>query len=329
MVELMQMQIRLMERSDVPQVVVLWNEEAMEYHYQPFSVESFIAKFFEHDYYIAELLLVGVIDSEIVAFAAGCIGEDLPLGNVAGYITTVIGRRDRMQLHHYDALVQQLEQCFRERGKKQADILFFNPMKLAWNMPTVPSHEHNNAPGIDRAMPFYSTLKKRHYVERAMQCGMYLALGNFVIPEDILQKEQQAYAKGYAITMYKQAQHTGLEAMLQALNNEQWLNDVTRHAREAVPLVVAIQNDRCVGFAGPIVRESNGRAFFSGIGVHPDHEGHGLGSILFFKMIEAFQQASCQYVTLFTGSNNPAIRIYTKAGFRVEKQFAILRKELS
>ncbi|MNZ95079.1 Acetyltransferase (GNAT) family protein [compost metagenome] len=67
------------------------------------------------------------------------------------------------------------------------------------------------------------------------------------------------------------------------------------------PLVVAVRGNEVVGFAGPIVSEPNGRAFFCGIGVHPEHEGHGLGSVLFFRMVEAFQHAGCQYISLFTG----------------------------
>lgn len=63
------------------------------------------------------------------------------------------------------------------------------------------------------------------------------------------------------------------------------------------------------------------------IGVHPEHEGHGLGTILFFKLCEAFKAIGTDYMSLYTGSTNPAIRIYEKAGFRTVKRFSIMRRE--
>ncbi|WP_332310194.1 GNAT family N-acetyltransferase [Paenibacillus sp. P22] len=63
-------------------------------------------------------------------------------------------------------------------------------------------------------------------------------------------------------------------------------------------------------------------------GVEPSHEGHGLGTILFFRLCEAFRSAGAEYMSLYTGSGNPALRIYEKAGFRTVKEFAVMRKEL-
>ncbi|MNI07023.1 Mycothiol acetyltransferase [compost metagenome] len=221
-----------------------------------------------------------------------------------------------------------LEERFQELGKKQADVLFFNPVKLIWNIPSAPQHEHNNAPGISKDQPLYEALIARGYEDRATQCGMYLKLGSFIVPEDILGKEAKANNKGYYVEPYVPELHTGLEATLAALENPQWEKDVVSFVKDGAPLVVAVHGNEVVGFAGPIISQPNGRAFFCGIGVHPEHEGHGLGSVLFFRMVEAFQNVGCQYISLFTGSNNPAIRIYQKAGFNIEKQFSILRREL-
>ncbi|WP_346780543.1 GNAT family N-acetyltransferase [Paenibacillus sp. PastF-1] len=228
----------------------------------------------------------------------------------------------------YDAFVRRMEARFRQLGKRQAEVLFFNPVKLKWNIPSAPQHEHNNAPGISKDQPLYAALIARGYVDRATQCGMYLRLGNFSIPEDIAGKERKANREGYRVALYAPAVHKGLESMLAALQNPQWEKDVVAYVRDGEPLVAAVYGDEVVGFAGPIILEPDGRAFFCGIGVHPEYEGHGLGSVLFFRMVEAFQNAGCQYISLFTGSNNPALRIYQKAGFHVEKQFSILRREL-
>ncbi|MNO22509.1 putative acetyltransferase [compost metagenome] len=322
------MQIRPFSIEDHSAVVELWNREATKYDYKPFTEQEFQNTFIDHPYFDADCIWVGCNEKGIVGFAAGCSGDNLSLGDVAGYITSVIIDADVASLELYDAFLLLLEERFQQLGKKQADVLFFNPVKLKWNIPSAPQHEHNNAPGISKDQPLYEALIARGYEDRATQCGMYLKLGSFIVPENILGKEAKANRNGYYVTLYAPDLHTGLEATLAALQNPQWEKDVVAYVKDGAPLVVAVYGNEVVGFAGPIILEPNGRAFFCGIGVHPEHEGHGLGSVLFFRMVEAFQNVGCQYISLFTGSNNPALRIYQKAGFNIEKQFSILRRGL-
>lgn len=322
------MQIRLFSMEDLSGVVALWNREATKYDYKPFTEQQFQDTFINHAHFDAECMWVGCNEQGIAGFAAGCSGDDLPLGDVAGYITTVIIDSGAASLELYDAFVLRMETRFRQLGKSQAEVLFFNPVKLKWTIPGAPQHEHNNAPGISKDQPLYDALIARGYADRATQCGMYLKLGDFSVPEDIAGKESKANREGYQVTHYVPAVHKGLDAMLAALQNPQWEKDVAAYVKNGEPLVVAVYGDEVVGFAGPVMVEPDGRAFFCGIGVHPEHEGHGLGSVLFFRMVEAFQTSGCQYISLFTGSNNPALRIYQQAGFQIEKQFAILRREL-
>jgi ribosomal protein S18 acetylase RimI-like enzyme len=322
------MQIRPFSIEDLSAVVELWNREATKYDYKSFTEREFQDTFIDHPYFDAKCIWVGCNEKGVVGFAAGSSGDDLPLGDVAGYITSVIIDANVASLELYDAFLLSIEKRFQELGKRQAEVLFFNPIKLKWNIPSAPQHEHNNAPGISKDQPLYDALIARGYVDRATQCGMYLRLGNLTVPEDIISKEDKANSKDYSVTPYAPALHNGLEATLAALQNPQWEKEVVSYVKDGAPLVVAVHGNEVVGFAGPIISEPNGRAFFCGIGVHPEHEGHGLGSVLFFRMVEAFQNVGCQYISLFTGSNNPAIRIYQKAGFNIEKQFSILRREL-
>jgi len=321
------MEIKLFNTEHLKLACALWNREGSKFHYKPLSEEQFMDTFVNHPYYDEACTFVAIEDGVVVGFAAGVTDDQLPLGDVAGYITTVI-MNEACAPTQWDELISALEQRFVQLGKKQSEVLFFNPVKLIWTMPSEPKHEHNNAPGIDRSMPLYERLITRGYSDRATQCGMYLPLGSFEIPPAVLAKEERARELGYVITLYNAKLHTGIADMLEALNNPGWNREVAYYAAQDVPLPVAVKDGVCVGFAGPIVRQDNGRAFFCGVGVHPEHEGKGLGSVLFYRMVEAFQAANCDYITLFTGKNNPALKIYEKAGFTIEKEFAILRKEL-
>ncbi|MNC52446.1 Acetyltransferase (GNAT) family protein [compost metagenome] len=128
---------------------------------------------------------------------------------------------------------------------------------------------------------------------------------------------------------YDGKRHTGLAGMLAALGNPAWEKELTRCAEEGIPFLVAAHQGRAAGFAGPVIREPSGRGYFAGIGVNPKDEGKGLGSMLFFRLCDAFRGIGTDYMSLFTGEANPALKIYHKAGFRTVKQFGVLRKVLA
>lgn len=310
------------------QVIALWNEDAVKEGYKELTPESFAAIFRDNPYFDKQNAFVLTEGDLVKGYACGCTGDDLPLGDAAGYITCLVLSAEERTDYHYRLMLDALERRFRQKGKKQADVLFFNPMRLPWYIPDTPGHEHNNAPGLPVDSPAYSFLLGQGYQERTRECGMYLNLDGFVIPEDIRSKEEKAAGEGYRVELFENGRHFGVAEMLAGLNNPLWQEEIAECTTSGIPVVVAAHHDRVVGFAGPVIRQPNGRGYFTGIGVHPDHEGHGLGSILFFKLCEAFCNIGTDYMSLYTGVSNPAIRIYEKAGFRTVKTFSVMRKEL-
>lgn len=323
------MNITLYQQSDCKAVVELWNQEATKYLYKPLTEAEFVSTFIEHEHVDLSCLFVAKSDAgDVLGFAAGVTSTSIPLGDVAGYITTII-MVDGSTDSQYDALLDALEARFKALNKKQADVLFFNPVRLIWNIPSAMEHEHNNAPGIIKTMPLYQLLRRRGYVDRATQCGMYLPLKQYEVPQRVIDKQTYAESLGYTIVFYDQEKHQGVNELVEALDNPGWKREIPYHANKGDQIVIAEKDGLVVGFAGPVIRQENGRAFFCGIGVHPEHEGHGLGSVLFYRLLEAFKLTHCEYVSLFTGETNPAINIYLKAGFTIEQTFSIMRRELT
>jgi len=308
--------------------VELWNKEAVRDGYKRLTEDGFAALFLLNPYFDREATFV-MLDEEghVHGFACGCSGDDLPLGKEAGYMTCIVLDKAVQNDSSYKLMVEALESRFQRLGKKQADCLFFNPMMLPWVIPETDGHEHNNAPGVPEGSGLHDFMLRDGYVERAQECGMYMSLAEFAIPEEIRAKVGKAEEEGYRVELLDLSKHGGLEEMLDGLGNPLWREQIPNYAAQGTPVMIAAYQGHAAGFAGPIIREPSGRAFFIGIGVHPQHEGHGLGSILFFKMCEAFRQIGADYMSLFTGSTNPAKRIYEKAGFQTVKRFAIMRRE--
>jgi len=316
------------ENRFAPDVIRLWNEEMVRDGYKEMTDESFGRIFLSSPYFDPEGTFVLLEHGRVAGFACGCAGDDLPLGNAAGYLTCVAANPGAGQEDRYALLLGALERRFLELGKTQADALFFNPMQLPWYIPCTPGHEHNNAPGIPSGSALHAFLLRRGYAERAVQCAMYLPLGGFTVPEEIKARQARAGEIGYSVGLYESSAVGGLGELLEGLGNPLWTAEIARCAAEGIPFVVAAHEGRAAGFAGPVIRQANGRGYFAGIGVHPAHEGHGLGTVLFFRLCEAFREIGTDYMSLYTGSSNPALRIYEKAGFRTVKTFATMRREL-
>ncbi|MFC5452036.1 GNAT family N-acetyltransferase [Paenibacillus aestuarii] len=310
-------------------VIALWNEEAVKDGYKELTEQSFDDIFRLNPYFDAQNTFLLLEENVVKGFACGCTGDDLPLGAQAGYITCMVLAGSSQTDGNYMRLLDALEQRFKLLGKQQADVLFFNPMRLPWYIPDTPQHEHNNAPGLPVDSAVYKFLLQAGYMERTKQCAMYLLLEGFTIPADMKAKESKAAAGGYTVELFDAAKHHAVAEMLEALNNPLWQQEIGQSTQTGVPVVVAALHGQVVGFAGPVIHQANGRGYFAGIGVHPEHEGHGLGSILFFKLCEAFREIGTSYMSLYTGMTNPAIRIYEKAGFRTVKHFSVMRKELA
>ena len=310
-------------------IIELWNRAAVKIGYKEMNREQFTRIFAENPYFSREHTFVRLEEGAVAGFACGCAGEDLPLGKTSGYVTCVLLEEAYETGQNYEELLDLLEKSFAKAGKIYSELLFFNPMMLPWYVRGTDHHEHNNAPGVFKNSRFYQELLQHGYEERTTECAMYLNLEQFVIPDSIFEKEKKAALEDYEVALFDPARHHGLESMLQKLDNPLWEREIKQSAEHGVPVIVAARNGACVGFAGPMLRQESGRGYFTGIGVNKEHEGHGLGTVLFFKLCEEEKKVGARYMSLYTGADNPAKKIYLQAGFRVVEEFAVMRKVLN
>lgn len=309
-------------------ILELWNTAAVNIGYKELNTESFKEIFTGNKYFNPEQAFVMRKDNRITGFACGCMGEDLPLGKTSGYITCVLLQEGEENTENYRQLLNSLEETFRKAGKTQSEVLFFNPMMLPWYIKDTDCHEHNNAPGVFKGSRLYEELLQYEYVLRTTEQAMYLNLAEFDIPKAIKEKEEKAAREGYEVALFEKSRHRNVEAMLKKLDNPLWEREIRQCTEEGTPVLIAAGDGEAVGFAGPVIRQENGRGYFTGIGVVKEHEGHGLGTILFYKLCEEERKVGAAYMSLYTGVDNPAARIYSQAGFKTVQEFAVMRKML-
>lgn len=316
------------KEKDAKEVIGLWNEAATKIGYKELNELSFSRIFSLNPYFKPSQAFVLREAGELIGFACGCMGEDLPLGQTSGYITCVIIKETYENTENYQLLLGAVEETFLKAEKIQAEILFFNPMTLPWYIKNTPQHEHNNAPGVFKDSRLYRELLGFGYAERAIENAMYLELKEFQIPKVIREKEDKLELTHYEVALYEESRHGKVAEMLSQLGNPLWEKEILEAIREKLPVVIAAKEGEAVGFAGPIKRQESGRGYFTGIGVIKEQEGHGLGTLLFYKLCEEEKKAGANYMSLYTGSENPAGKIYEQAGFVTVQQFAVMRKRL-
>ena len=157
---------------------------------------------------------------------------------------------------------------------------------------------------------------------------MHLDLSDFRTPDRVEEKALRMAREGYTVARYDPALHTGLEEMVASLENPMWSAEIPAAGKSGMELLVGLQGNTCAGFTGPIYPEETGRGYFAGIGVAPSYEGNGLGTLLFYRLLQREKEAGARYMSLFTGENNHAKQIYLGAGFRVVRKFGVMLKEL-
>ena len=149
-----------------------------------------------------------------------------------------------------------------------------------------------------------------------------------MVPEWVEKRAEKMAAEGYTVARYDASCHTGLDEMVESLNNSMWSAEIPAAGRAGMDLIVGLCGNTCAGFTGPVYPEETGRGYFAGIAVAPKYEGHGLGKLLFHRLLQREKEVGARYMSLFTDIDNPARFIYLEAGFQVVRTFSVMLKEL-
>jgi GNAT superfamily N-acetyltransferase len=196
--------------------------------------------------------------------------------------------------------------------------------KEVWISPYAPGYF---APGVDVAA--YGAglrfLCARGYEETYRPLSMEVGLVAVELPDWVRGKQEQ---EGFEVSPWR-AQD--VLALLRFASDE-FGPDWARYVREAsedilggdrpTRLVVARQDGRILGFS----HYSGER--FGPIGVAGSERGRGIGQALMFATLAAQEEAGLSRSYFLWSDDRTAERLYSSAGFREVRRFALLKKEL-
>ncbi len=313
--------------EDEESLLLLWNRAGTAMGYAPLSREKFRALLTGHPSFRREHTFVLETDG-IRGFVNGYPSIQMAKPERKGFVSCLILDASEDTPPRTAELLTALENSFREAGCRYSAVSFFNPIRLPWVIPGTADCQHNNTPGVAVDLPLYERMLALGYREFTREAAMYLDLQNYKTPAWVEEKAARMAEAGYTVARYDPAVHTGLEGMVVSLGNPEWNREVPAAGKAGLNLLVGLHGNVCAGFTGPVYPEDTGRGYFVGIGVAPHYEKHGLGTLLFYRLLEAEKAAGSRYMSLFTGVENPARKIYQGAGFRIVRTFSVMLKEL-
>ncbi len=314
--------------SDEAGLLRLWNTAGVNLGYAPLTGPEFSLLLTGHREFSPEFTFVLEEAGEPVGFINGCAGDHIAGGECVGYISCLILSEEADNEENTALLLEALEAAFRKAGRKASTVSYFNPIRLPWVMPGTGGHQHNNVPGVAVDLPLHGRMLALGYRETDREIGLHYDLANHTTPAWVEEKAAKMAAKGYTVARYDASVHTGLDEMVAALNNTMWSAEIPAAGRAGMDLLVGLKGNVCAGFTGPCYPEETGRGYLAGVAGAPQYEGNGLGTLLFYRLLQREKEVGAKYMSIFTGIDNHARFIYFNAGFQIVRTFGLMYKEL-
>ncbi len=314
--------------TDAAALLHLWNTAGVGMGFAPLDEGRFRSLLLGHPEFSADYTFVLEEAGQILGFVNGCTGDHIPRGDVRGYVSCLILDREADTDENTLLLLNALEDAFRKAGRIHSAVTFFNPIRLPWVIPGTAGHQHNNAPGVATDLPLHDRMLAHGYKEATREIAMYYDLADFEMPAWVEEKAARMAERGYTVARYDAAAHVGLDEMVESLHNSMWSAEIPAAGKAGMDLLVGLKGNVCAGFTGPVYPEDTGRGYFAGIAVGPEFEKNGLGTLLFYRLLQREKEVGAEYMSLFTGETNHARLIYLGAGFRIVRTFGVMLKEL-
>ena len=185
-------------------------------------------------------------------------------------------------------------------------------------------------PGVDpvRYPEAARLLRKSGFEDVERPVSMSASLLEFTIPEGVRELQRRREAEGYTFATLRDDQIVGLLGF----NSKHFSADWARAIRDALArdvarerVLVAARGEDVAGFClyGGYDRVAER---FGPFGVHPGLRRLGLGRVLLYRCLERMRADGLQNAWfLWTGLEDPAGHLYTSAGFRVTRGYAVVR----
>ncbi len=294
--------------------------------------EQFINHLFKNPNFQAEGTFLAIDEDKLVGIGSALVNSrDDNNPKASGYIHTFIVKKEYRRQGIGSKLLELCEQYIKEKGRSSVRLVFLSPINWAWYIPHTDHHMHPGTPAIRINSDMYIFLYHHGYFVNSIHEGFHLPLSEYELPSKVAEKMEENKKRGLFVEIYDPNKHYGVEDFCKKIevSNAGFANAIryNLNREKPYPFLCANENGRMVGWTGAMYNEQSGRGHFDGIIVDEDIRGAGLGKALFCYLCYQSKLNGAQYMTFFTGLDNPARYIYLSAGFKIAQSFADMKKQ--
>ncbi|MCP2241172.1 GNAT family N-acetyltransferase [Thermoanaerobacterium thermosaccharolyticum] len=311
--------IRNYRYNDETNVIDLWNNCLTR---DPIDQNIFHKKVILDENFNNELCLVAEDNNRIVGFILGMSRkypyEERGTEPEKGWISVVFVDKDYRFNGIGKKLVEEIEKRFINMGKRNITLASYSPNYFF--------------PGPDKDVYSDSIefFKKLGYQELGEAVGMDMILYDFKIPDEVKEIEKNLNEKGYRIETFKKIYSLPLLQFLQKHFPGGWVrnarNALIKNKAEDTLLLAFDKNNDIVGYCQRAIDDIEGH--FGPFGVDENLRGQKIGTVLFYKMLFDMYKRGIYHVWL-AWTDGDAQRFYERAGMKVNKKHAIMKKILN
>lgn len=311
--------IRSFDYRDETEVIDLWNNCLTR---DPINSDVFHKKVLLDVNFDERLCLVAVNDGRIVGFILGMVRkypyEERGMEPERGWISVVFVHPSYRRQGIGKALVEKVEDdMINIYSRKNISLASYSPNYF---FPGPDKDVYGDAFEFFRAMG-YEVLGEA--------VGMDAVLYDFNIPQSVKEIEENLHASGYRFENFKKIYSLPLLKFLQEHFPGGWV----RNVREALlkirgeeTMILAFNSEgEIVGYCQRAIDDLEGH--FGPFGVDENLRGQKIGTVLFYRMLFDMYSRGIYHVWL-AWTDGEAQRFYERAGMKVNKRHAVMKKYL-
>jgi mycothiol synthase len=286
----------------------------------PISKSRFTRQVLLDPNFRAEGMPVAIRNGEATGFCLA-LARQTPLENAPpdadrGYITLIAVAPSAQRQGVGAKLLEHAEDFLRSQGRSVVMVSSYAP---GYFLPGVDVNAYAGA------LSFFAA---HGYAEVYRPIAMQTSLWDFSTPTWVKDRHEKLAGEGVQIVAYTPA----ITLPLLDFAKQEFPGDWVRVVRETAGriltgesparLLVALDSGAVVGFS----HYENER--FGPIGVAASQRGRGVGQVLMYATLQAQREAGFRTAWFLWSDDKTAARLYTGAGFKETRRFAILKKSI-
>lgn len=305
--------VRQYQVNDFEGVINLWNKCLSR---DSISKDAFQEKVLADSNFEPEGCFIAEDEGELLGFMLGIVRK-FPLENIGlqleiGWITVFFVDPEFRRQKIGERLLEKVMDYFKGNQRSKIYVSSYVPNYF---FPGV---------DVDKYQGAYQFLKVNGFIESSKVIGMGNELQDMIMPEKIEEKIEILHSKGIYIQDFEKKYTYSLLNFLRGEFPGDWAAAIVDKIKRETDdeIIIAVKNNEVLGYC-----QFEG-SHFGPFGVSEKLRGEGIGSILFWKVVEKMKEAGKHFIWLaWTGGN--AARFYReKANLHKTREHAIMMKEI-